>query len=149
MNTERDMGMETAVAEARQGLAEAGIPVGSALVDTDGILVGQGRNRRVQEGDPIAHGEMDCLRRAGRQRSYAGMTLYTTLSPCLMCAGTIAQFGIARVVIGENQTFGGNEEFLREHGVTVEVLDDVECKQLMDTFIERYPEVWKEDIGEE
>lgn len=143
-----DEGMDIAIIEAAQGLAEAGVPVGSSLVNASGKVIGRGHNRRVQDGDPIAHGEMSCLRNAGRQRSYAGMTLYTTLSPCLMCAGTIAQFGISRVVIGENQTFGGNEDFLRERGIEVVVLQHPACKQLMDAFIATYPEVWKEDIGE-
>lgn len=149
MTMERDAGMDIAIQEAIQGLEEAGVPVGSSLVTAEGQVIGRGHNRRVQDGDPIAHGEMACVRAAGRQRSYAGMTLYTTLSPCLMCAGTIAQFGISRVVIGENQTFGGNEDFLREHGVQVDVLNDPACKRLMDTFIATYPDVWKEDIGED
>ena len=142
-----DAFLDRAIEEAAASLAEGGVPVGSVLV-AGGRIIGAGHNRRVQQGDPIAHGEMDCIRAAGRQRSYRGMTLYTTLSPCLMCAGTIAQFGIGRVVIGENQTFGGNEAFLREHGVAVEVVGDPRCKALMDDFIARYPSVWKEDIGE-
>lgn len=140
--------LDAAIAAAATGLAEGGVPVGAALVK-DGQIIATGHNRRVQEGDPIAHGEMDCLRAAGRQRSYSGMTLYTTLSPCMMCAGTIVQFGISHVVIGENETFGGNETFLRERGVAVEVRNDPRCKALMDEFIERYPAIWKEDIGEE
>lgn len=140
-------GMEAAVEEAARGLAEAGVPVGAALV-RDGQVIARGHNRRVQAGDPIAHGEMDCIRLAGRQRSYADTVLYTTLSPCMMCAGTIVQFGIPRVVIGENRTFGGNEAFLESRGVAVEVRDDARCTALMDEFIRRYPEIWKEDIGE-
>jgi cytosine deaminase len=139
--------MDLAVAQAAESLAEGGVPVGSALVE-NGRVIGAGHNRRVQDGDPIAHGEMDCIRSAGRRRSYKGMTLYTTLSPCMMCSGTIVQFGIGRVVIGENQTFGGNEDFLRAHGVEVEVLGDARCKRLMDEFIRRYPQVWAEDIGD-
>lgn len=144
---DQDALLQVAIAQARTGLSEGGVPIGSVLARGREI-VGQGRNRRVQNGDPIAHGEMDCLRAAGRQRSYEGMTLYTTLSPCMMCAGTIVQFGIRHVVIGENETFGGNEDFLREHGVQVDVLDSAACKALMTEFISRYPDVWLEDIGE-
>jgi creatinine deaminase len=133
--------------EARKSLDARGLPIGSVLVRS-GAIIGAGHNQRVQKGDAIAHGEMDCLRNAGRQRSYRDTVIYTTLSPCMMCSGTIVQFGIPRVVIGENRTFGGNEEFLRSRGVEVVILDDPECKALMDEFIRRYPEVWKEDIGE-
>lgn len=138
--------MARACEEAKIGLESGGVPVGAVLVHGSEI-VAAGRNRRVQDGDPIAHGEMDCLRNAGRRASYKDTTLYTTLSPCLMCAGTIVQFGIPRVVVGENRTFGGNEEFLREHGVEVVVLDDARCRELMEEFIRRYPDVWNEDIG--
>jgi cytosine deaminase len=137
-----------AFAEAETGFREGGVPVGSALVDADGSLLGSGRNRRVQGGDPIAHGEMDCLRRAGRQRSYRGPTLYTTLTPCMMCAGTILQFGIPRIVIGENRSFPGNEDFLRARGVEVTVIDNPACHDLMVRFQRDHPEVWAEDIGE-
>ena len=133
--------------EAQKSLDQAGVPIGSVLV-RNGAVIAAGHNQRVQLGDPIAHGEMDCIRAAGRQKSYRDTTIYTTLSPCMMCAGTIVRFGIPRVVIGENRTFGGNEEFLRQHGVEVLVLDDPECKALMDLFIARYPAVWREDIGE-
>ncbi len=136
-----------ALEEAQKGFDERGVPVGSVLV-RGGEVIGAGHNRRVQHGDPIAHGEMDCLRAAGRQRDYSDTTLYTTLSPCMMCSGTIVQFGIPRVVIGENATFGGNEEFLRSRGVEVLVLDDSRCRELMERFIREYPEVWNEDIGE-
>jgi len=112
-------------------------------------LLAQGRNKRVQVGDPIAHGEIDCLRKAGGQKSYKGMTPYTSLSPCMMCTGTIIQFGIKRVVVGENQTFGGNEEFLRQDGVEVIVVDDPDCIALMQRFIEEEPELWVEDIAED
>lgn len=139
--------MRRARVEAQKSLDQAGVPVGSVLVRGDAVIAA-GHNQRVQKGDPIAHGEMDCIRAAGRQNSYRDTTLYTTLSPCLMCAGTIAQFGIPRVVIGENRTFGGNEAFLRQHGVEVVVLDDPDCKALMDRFIATYPAVWREDIGE-
>jgi cytosine/creatinine deaminase len=111
-------------------------------------LVSQGRNQRVQGGDPIAHGEMDALRKAGRQKTYRDTTLYTSLSPCMMCTGTIIQFGIPRVVIGENQTFGGNEEFLRSKGVEVIVVGDADCTALMTRFIKEKPELWAEDIAE-
>jgi len=112
-------------------------------------LIAQGRNQRVQQGDPIAHGEMDCLRKAGRQKSYKSMTLYTSLSPCMMCSGTMIQFGIKRVVIGENKTFGGNEELLRERGLEVVIADDADCIALMTKFIKEKPELWNEDIAEE
>lgn len=139
--------LDAAIAQAARGFEEGGLPIGAALVE-DGVLLATGRNRRVQEGDPIAHGEMDCLRLAGRRRSYRRTTLYTTLSPCMMCSGTIVQFKIPRVVIGENATFGGNEEFLRSHGVEVLVADDPQCRSLMERFQTAYPEVWAEDIME-
>lgn len=139
---------EAALEEARQGYAEKGIPIGSVLAEGRKI-VGRGHNKRVQEGDAIAHGEMDCLRQAGRRRSYRNTTLYTTLSPCMMCAGTIVQFKIPRVVIGENQTFGGNEAFLRSHGVEVVVLNDLRCVELMKKFQAEHPATWAEDIGED
>jgi creatinine deaminase len=139
--------MDAAIAEAERGFAEGGVPIGAALV-RDGAVLATGRNRRVQQGDPIAHGEMDCLRAAGRRPSYRGTTLYTTLSPCMMCAGTIVQFKIGRVVVGENATFGGNEVFLRERGVEVLVLDDPRCKALIRRFQTEHPAVWDEDIAE-
>ena len=135
------------LAEAQQGFDEKGIPIGSILVE-DGRIVGRGHNKRIQEGDAIAHGEMDCLRQAGRRRSYRNTTLFTTLSPCMMCSGTIVQFKIPRVVIGENQTFGGNEDFLRSRGVEVVVLNDLRCINLMKRFQDEYPAIWAEDIGE-
>ena len=138
---------ETALAEAQQGFDEKGIPIGSILVE-DGRIVGRGHNKRIQEGDAIAHGEMDCLRQAGRRRSYRNTTLFMTLSPCMMCSGTIVQFKIPRVVIGENQTFGGNEDFLRSRGVEVVVLNDLRCINLMKRFQDEYPAIWAEDIGE-
>lgn len=140
--------MAAAAEEAEAGLAVGGVPVGAVLVE-DGQVLARGHNRRVQDGDPIAHGEMSCLRNAGRRRSYRRTTLYTTLSPCMMCAGTIVQFGIPRVVIGENRSFGGNEAFLRAHGVQVEVLDDPRCRGLMERFQRDFPATWNEDIGEE
>ena len=134
--------------EALGGYNEGGCPIGSVLAEGD-RLIAQGRNQRVQKGDPIAHGEMDCLRKAGRQKSYRNMTLYTSLSPCMMCTGTIIQFGVSRVVIGENKTFGGNEELLRERGVEVVIAQDPDCIALMTKFIEEQPELWNEDIAEE
>jgi creatinine deaminase len=134
--------------EAKAGFDEGGCPIGSVLAKDD-QLIAQGRNRRVQKGDPIAHGEMDCLRKAGRQKSYRGMTLYTSLSPCMMCSGTIVQFGIQRVVVGENKNFGGNEDFLRSRGVEVILADDKDCEDLMQRFIIEKPELWAEDIAED
>lgn len=133
--------------EAKAGFEEGGCPIGSVLARGE-KLVSQGRNQRVQGGDPIAHGEMDALRKAGRQKTYRDTTLYTSLSPCMMCTGTIIQFGIPRVVIGENQTFGGNEEFLRSKGVEVIIADDADCTALMTRFIKEKPELWAEDIAE-
>jgi cytosine deaminase len=148
MLTDRDRHfLDLAHAEARAGFDEGGCPIGAVLVRGDAVLA-RGRNRRVQDGDPIAHGEMDALRRAGRQRSYRDTTLYTSLSPCMMCAGTIVQFGIPRVVIAENQTFGGNEAFLRDHGVAVAVAAHADCIALMQRFARERPEVWAEDIGD-
>ena len=132
--------------EALAGYTEGGCPIGSVLAAGE-RLIAQGRNQRVQQGDPIAHGEMDCLRKAGRQKSYRGMTMYTSLSPCMMCAGTLIQFGIPRVVIGENTTFGGNEDLLRSRGVEVIVADDPDCIALMRRFIDEKPELWNEDIA--
>ena len=134
--------------EAKAGFDEGGCPIGSVLA-RGGNVVSQGRNQRVQQGDPIAHGEMDALRKAGRQKTYRDTTLYTSLSPCMMCSGTIVQFGIPRVVIGENTTFGGNEDFLRSHGVEVIVADDRDCIDLMSRFIAEQPDLWNEDIAED
>lgn len=136
-----------AVAEARAGLAEGGIPVGAALYGADGTLLGRGRNRRVQDGDPSAHAETAAFRAAGRQRSYRGTTMVTTLSPCWYCSGLVRQFGIPRVVIGEAATFRGGHDWLAEHGVRIVLLDDPECAAMMRDFIARRPEVWNEDIG--
>lgn len=147
--TEADRRMlRIAYEEAKTGFDEGGCPIGSVLARGD-TVVAQGRNRRVQQGDPTAHGEMDALRRAGRQRTYRDTTLYTSLSPCMMCSGTIVQFGIPRVVIAENTTFGGNEDFLRSRGVEVIVADDADCIALMRRFIAERPDLWSEDIAEE
>lgn len=145
--TDRRM-LRIAYEEALAGFEEGGCPIGSVLARGGGV-VAQGRNRRVQEGDPIAHGEMDALRRAGRQRTYRDTVLYTSLSPCMMCAGTIVQFGIPRVVIAENTTFGGNEAFLRDRGVAVVVAHDPDCIALMRRFIAERPGLWAEDIAED
>ncbi len=132
---------------AEKSFLEGGIPIGSVLV-RDGQIIGAGHNQRIQLNNPILHGEMDCLENAGRQSSYSGTTLYTTLSPCMMCAGTIVQFKIPRVVIGENSTFGPNEGFLRSRGVEVLVLNDQRCAALLRRYIELHPGEWGEDIAE-
>jgi len=139
--------LEIAVAEARAGAAEGGVPVGAALFGSDGTLLGRGRNRRVQDGDPSVHGETAAFRAAGRQRSYRRTTLVTTLSPCWYCAGLVRQFGIGRLVVGENRTFDGQHAWLAEHGVEVMLLDDPECVELMSAFITARPDIWNEDIG--
>ena len=140
--------LTTAVEEAKAGLAEGGIPIGAALYSADGVLLGRGHNRRVQDDDPSVHGETDAFRRAGRQRTYKGTTMVTTLSPCWYCSGLVRQFGISRVVVGEARTFHGGHDWLAEHGVEVVVLDDPECVGLMEEFIAAKPQLWNEDIGE-
>ena len=139
--------LRIAYEEAKAGFDEGGCPIGSVL-ERAGKVVAQGRNQRVKKGDPIAHGEMDALRKAGRQSTYRDTTLYTSLSPCMMCSGTIVQFGIPMVVIGEAVNFGGNEDFLRAMGVEVIVANDQDCIDLMDKFIKEKPELWAEDIAE-
>lgn len=141
--------LQAAIEEARLGMAEGGIPIGSVIA-YDGRIIGRGHNRRVQKGSAILHGEMDALENAGRQPAsvYRESVLYTTLSPCSMCSGAILLYGIPKVVIGENQTFMGEEELLRSRGVVVEVLQDAACADLMRRFIARSPELWNEDIGE-
>jgi cytosine/creatinine deaminase len=143
-----DAFLQAAIEEARQGLREGGIPIGSVLVH-DGKIIGCGHNLRVQRGSVIHHGEMNCLENAGRQSAavYRKCTIYTTLSPCPMCTGAILLYGIPRVVIGENVTFLGAEVTLRAAGVEVEVLQDAECIRMMREFIEKKPELWNEDIG--
>ena len=140
--------MQAAIAEAQQGLAEGGIPIGSVLVHR-GRILGRGHNRRVQQGSAIRHGEMDALENAGRQPAsvYRESVLYTTLSPCSMCSGAILLYGIPRVIVGENQTFMGEEDWLRARGVAVEVVQDERCVALMRRFIAEHPELWNEDIG--
>jgi creatinine deaminase len=140
--------LESAIDEAKKGLSEGGIPIGSVLVH-EGKIIGRGHNQRVQRGSVIHHGEMNCLENAGRQSAevYRRCTLYTTLSPCPMCTGAVLLYGIRRVVIGENVTFMGAEDSLRLGGVQVEVLQDSECIRMMREFIEKNPELWNEDIG--
>ena len=141
--------LQAAIEEARHGLAEGGIPIGSVLV-IDGKIVGRGHNRRVQRGSAILHAEMDCLENAGRLSAsdYRRATLYSTLSPCDMCSGTALLYNIPRIVIGENRTFQGPEEYLRSRGVQLEIVDNAECVTLMQQFIAAHPELWNEDIGE-
>ncbi|MEZ4710982.1 MAG: nucleoside deaminase [Caldilineaceae bacterium] len=141
--------MQAAIDEAKQGLAEGGIPIGSVLV-IDGKIVGRGHNRRVQRGSAILHAEMDCFENAGRLKAadYGRATLYSTLSPCDMCSGTSLLYKIPKIIIGENRTFQGPEEYLRSRGVEVIILDNAECIQLMRDFIAARPELWNEDIGE-
>ena len=139
--------MELAIAEALKGQEEGGIPIGSVLVK-EGQVVAQGHNKRVQENNPILHGEMDCLNNAGRIGSYRNTTIYSTLMPCFMCAGTIVQFKIPRVVVGESQTFSGARQFMESHGVEVIDLNLPECISMMQNFIQTKPELWNEDIME-
>lgn len=139
--------LEVALDEARKGLAEGGIPIGAAIFAADGGFLGSGHNRRVQHGDPSAHGETDAFRNAGRQRSYRDLTMVTTLAPCWYCSGMIRQFGFRRVIVGESRTFQGGIEWLRENGVEVVDLDSTACRQLLEGFIRQHPEVWNEDIG--
>ena len=140
--------LDVAVAEARKGLAEGGIPIGAALFAADGTLLGSGHNRRVQLDDPSVHAETDAFRNAGRQRGYRSTIMVTTLSPCWYCSGLVRQFNIGAVVIGESQTFTGGHDWLAEHGVDVTVLDDARCVTMMSEFIAANPELWAEDIGE-
>lgn len=139
--------IERAYLEAKKSYDDGGLPIGSVLA-RGGELIAAGHNQRVQQGDPIAHGEMDCLRKAGRQKTYRDMTLYTSLSPCMMCSGTIVQFKIPRVVINDTRNFGGNEEFLRSHGVEVIDVAHPASLELMARFIRERPELWNEDIME-
>lgn len=140
--------LEIALEEARMGMAEGGVPVGAALFDRDGKLLGKGRNRRIQEDDPSVHGETDAFRKAGRQRRYDDKIMVTTLAPCWYCSGLIRQFRIGTVVVGESRTFNGGIDWLREIGVSVIDLDSDDCRELLESFIESRPDVWNEDIGE-
>ena len=141
--------LAVAIEEARQGLSEGGIPIGAALFDGEGRLLGRGHNRRVQEGDPSVHGETDAFRKAGRQRSYRNTIMVTTLAPCWYCSGLVRQFGIGTVVVGESVNFTGGIDWLRENGVKVIDLHSEECIRLLADFIAAHPEVWNEDIGED
>lgn len=141
--------LEVAKAEARKGLAEGGIPIGAAIFDMSGKLVGVGHNRRIQNGDPSLHGETDAFRNAGRQRSYRNLIMVTTLAPCWYCSGLVRQFGFRTLVVGESRNFQGGVEWLRSLGVKVIDLDSEECASLLSEYIRANPEIWNEDIGEE
>ena len=139
--------LQVALAEAKQGLAEGGIPIGACLADEQGKVLGRGHNRRVQENDPSIHGETDAFRKAGRQRFYKGKVMVTTLAPCWYCSGLVRQFNIGTVVVGESVNFAGGLDWLREHGVRVIDLRSQECIDLLADFIRKHPELWAEDIG--
>lgn len=141
-----DQFMNAAIEEARIGWNEGGIPIGSVMV-RDGQIIGRGHNQRVQKGDPVTHAEIDCLRNAGRVGNYKGVTLYSTLMPCYLCAGAVVQFGIKKVIVGESKTFPGAVDFMRSHGVEVIDLGDDECVEMMERMIREKPELWNEDIG--
>ncbi len=141
--------LAVALTEARKGLAEGGIPIGAAIFDADGRLLGSGHNRRVQNGDPSMHGETDAFRNAGRQRSYRSLTMVTTLAPCWYCSGLVRQFGFGTVIIGESRNFQGGIEWLRSFGIRVIDLDSSECASMLGEYIRGNPAVWNEDIGEE
>ena len=143
----KNLHYQMALDQAKKSYEEGGIPIGAVLVKND-IIIGKGHNQRVQQLNPILHGEMDCLQNAGRLQDYSETTLYTTLSPCMMCSGTIIQFKIKKVIIGENYNFKGNISFLEEHGVEVEILNDQKTINLMTNFINKNPELWHEDISE-
>ena len=140
--------LDIAIEEAKIGLAEGGVPIGAALFDANGILLGRGHNRRVQESDPSIHGETDAFRKAGRQRSYRDTIMVTTLAPCWYCSGLVRQFGIGTVIVGESDTFQGGIDWLRENGVEIIVMNSAECKLILSGFIAKHPEIWNEDIGE-
>lgn len=141
--------LAVAIREARQGLEEGGIPIGAAIFDQQGKLVGSGHNRRVQHGDPSAHGETDAFRNAGRQRSYRHLTMVTTLAPCWYCSGLIRQFGFRAVIVGESRNFQGGVDWLRSNGIDVVDLNSSECVTLLEDYIRRNPQIWHEDIGED
>jgi cytosine/creatinine deaminase len=149
MNIDYRTMLKVAIEEARQGLAEGGIPIGAALFDKQGNLLGRGHNRRVQDGDPSVHGETDAFRNAGRQRSYRDTIMVTTLAPCWYCSGLIRQFKIGTVVVGESVTFQGGIDWLRENGVEVIDLGSQECIDMLAAYTTAHPEIWNEDIGEE
>ena len=139
--------LHEALEEARAGLREGGLPIGSVLADSHGRVVARGHNLRVQTADPTAHAETVCIRNAGRRRDWAELTLVSTLSPCIMCTGTALLYRIPHVIVGENRNFMGAEDLFRHHGVTLDLLDDSECIQLMQEFIRAHPDLWNEDIG--
>ena len=141
--------LKVALAEARKGLAEGGIPIGAAIFDADGKLIGSGHNRRVQNGDPSAHGETDAFRNAGRQRSYRNLMMVTTLAPCWYCSGLIRQFGFGTVIVGESRNFKGGVDWLSSLGIKVIDLDSAECASMLAEYINAHPDIWNEDIGEE
>ena len=141
--------LEVATAQARKGLAEGGIPIGAAIFDTSGKLIGAGHNRRIQNSDPSLHGETDAFRNAGRQRSYRDLIMVTTLAPCWYCSGLVRQFGFGTVIVGESRNFQGGVEWLRSLGVKVVDLDSEECASMLSEYIRANPEMWNEDIGEE
>ncbi len=141
--------LQIALDEARLGMAEGGIPIGAALFDRHGTLLGRGHNRRVQQGDPSIHGETDAFRKAGRRRSYRDTVMVTTLAPCWYCCGLIVQFRIGAVVVGESRTFRGGIDWLRERGVEVIDLESADCETLLSDYIRRHPDIWNEDIGED
>lgn len=149
MNPDYGSMLAVAIEEARIGLAEGGIPIGAALFDSTGRLIGRGRNRRVQEGDPSVHGETDAFRKAGRQISYRDKVMATTLAPCWYCSGLVRQFGIGTVVVGESVNFAGGVEWLREGGIRVIDLRSAECVDMLANFIREHPGLWNEDIGRE
>jgi len=147
LSTYDRLALDIAIEEAERGLSEGGIPIGAALIDPDGNIVARGHNRRVQDGDPTSHGETDCIRNAGRRRDWHTLTMATTLSPCAMCSGTAVLFQIPRIIIGENKTFQGREDWLKAEGVELIIADDPRCKELMRQFIAEHPDLWNEDIG--
>ena len=149
VDLDRNALLAVAIEEAKLGLAEGGIPIGAALFDADGTLLGRGHNRRVQENDPSIHGETDAFRKAGRQRSYRDTIMVTTLAPCWYCSGLVRQFGIGTVIVGESENFRGGIEWLRENGVEVVDMKSQECIKMLGDFIATNPEVWNEDIGED
>jgi cytosine deaminase len=149
MNEQYDRMLALAIQEARYGQVEGGIPIGAAMFRGNGELVSRGHNRRVQQGDPSMHAEIDAFRRGGRQTSYGDMIMVTTLAPCWYCSGLIRQFRIGTVVVGQSRTFSGGIEWLRENGVNVIDLDNAECREMLESFIAVHPELWNEDIGEE
>jgi cytosine/creatinine deaminase len=148
MSSEYSAMLSVAIAEARKGLAEGGIPIGAAIFDLNGKLIGKGHNRRVQNGDPSLHGETDAFRNAGRQRSYRDLIMVTTLAPCWYCSGLVRQFGFGTVVVGESRTFQGGIDWLRSLGIKVIDLDSEECASMLGEYIRANPEIWNEDIGE-